>query len=228
MMASSQQKRGCGCFSYGCVVALTIIIIVGGGVAYYLYHQVRSAVLEYTSDTAPAIAPEPATAEVVQSAEQKIQYIRGALDSGGSAQVELSSDEVSAAIQQTPWRDKIAVTLDGETVRGRFSFPISAVGEWPAARMLLGDAVSRVVSGSFAGRLRVDDGKASITFSELTLNGHTLEDMAQGHASQWISGAVNAPDIDDQGQPREDARLRQVRRFEVNDGRLFISVGPRQ
>lgn len=227
MATTSQQKRGCGCFSYGCVIALTIIIVVGGGVAYYLYHQVRSAVWEYTSESAPGIVPVPVAPEIAQSAEQKISLIKGALDGGTSVQVEFSSDEVSAAIQQTPWRDKIALTLDGDSLRGQFSFPISAVGEWPAARILLGDAVSRVVAGSFAGKLRVEDGKASISFSELTLNGHTLEDMAQGHASQWITGAVNAPDIDDQGQPHEDERLRQIRRCEVKDGRLFISVGPR-
>jgi hypothetical protein len=200
---------------------------VGGGIAYYLFHQVKSAVLEYTAEVAPAITPVPASPEVRQSARGKLEQLRRALDTKSSLQLEFSNEEVGAAIQDTPWRDKIAVVLDGDTIRGRFSFPISAIGEWPAATILLGDAVSRVMSGSFAGSIRVEDGKASIAFSELMLNGHKLEDMAQGHASKWVSGAVNAPDVDDDGQAKEGETLQQVRRFEVKDGRLFISVGPR-
>lgn len=225
MTAVSQQQRGCGCFSYGCVVALTIIIVVGGGVGYYLMHQVKSAVLEYTSEYAAPITPVPVVPEVSESARTKVQRIREALDSKGAVETDFSSDEVNAAIQQTPWRDKLSVSLDGDRIRGAFSFPISAVGEWPAAKLLLGESVSRRLNGSFAAGIQLSDGKAAISISELTLNGHRLEDMAQGHASKWLSGAVNAQNDDESGQSDDDAILKRIRRFEVRDGRLFIAVG---
>jgi hypothetical protein len=197
--------------------------VVGGGVGYYLVHQVKSAVLEYTSEYAPAITPVPVVPEVSESARTKVQRIQQALDAKSAFETEFSSDEVNAAIQQTPWRDKISVSLDGDRVRGAFSFPISALGDWPAARLLLGESVSRNFNGSFAGGIQLSDGKAAISFSELTLNGHRLEDMAQGHASKWISGALSAPD--DEGEAHEEGMIERIQRFEVRDSRLFIGVG---
>jgi hypothetical protein len=226
MTPGSQQQRGGGCFSYGCLIALTIIIVMGGGVGYYLVHQVKRAVLEYSSEYAPAITPVPVVPEVSESARTKVQRIREALEAKSAFETEFSAEEVNAAIQQTDWRDKISVSLDGDRVRGAFSFPISAVGEWPAAKLLLGGAVSRKLNGAFAGGIQLVDGKVSISLSELTLNGHRLEDMAQGHASKWLSGAVNASEGDEGEGARETGTLRLIRRFEIRDSRLFIAVGP--
>lgn len=226
-MSSVQGSRGnrFGCFTYGCGFALVLVIVMGTGLGYYFVKSVRSAFLEYSSESAPTIPVRAFDSQVSDSAQQKLQALIGALDAGNTFSTDVSSDELGVLISQAGWGDKIAVDLSGDVVRASFAFPLTALGDWPAARLLLGSSMSRVFHGTLAGTVSVSDGVAAARLDELTLNGHRLEDMARGHASQWVSGALSARGTDqDPGDGIGEAILPKIRALSVRDGRVYIEV----
>ena len=230
-MSSTQRPRGnrFGCFAYGCGFALVLITVVGGGLGYYFISSLRSAFLKYSSEGAPVIRSEDVDPLVKNAARQKLGAFSIAVNGQSDFSIDLSSEELGALISEAGWGDKIEAKLSGNSLQARFAFPLTALGEWPAARFLLGSAVSRSFHGGFVADASVRDGVASVKFNELTLNGYQLEDMARGHASQWVSGAINAQvsEASEEGSPGEFS-LSNVKALDIRDSRLYVELSPKK
>lgn len=223
MVQSKSKGCGLGCLGYGCLIAVTLFVVVGGGVAYYAVKSVRSAVEMYTVDAPPKIPVPAVDPSVLVAAAGKMTTFTKAVESGAPAVIELSTPEIEGFIQSTPWRERLRVSVDGSQVSWNFSFPLSALGEWPAARVLLGDRLSRAVYGSARTSISFSNGAFVVKFSELVLNGKALEEMAQGHAGDWVSGALNSLGGVD-SEPKVRDAFQRIEAFEIQNGVASLRV----
>jgi hypothetical protein len=205
-------------------VLFTVVI---GGVTLYGVKSMRQAVEKYTSQTAPpldSIVVDPATTEI---ANAKFVALKKAYSERASHSVELSEGEINALIQSSSWKNKVRVALVGDELAATFSFPLSDLGSWQAASMLLGDIGGRALRGDAQGRFAIADGKASLTLSKLNLNQRPLEDMARSHAAEWILGAFNAAMVGDNTAGDNSALpevLTRVEKVALQDGRVTVQI----
>jgi hypothetical protein len=105
-------------------------------------------------------------------------------------------------------------------VSGTFSFPLRALGEWDAARPIIGDYLDRYVTGSARVKLSAADGIATVTFDELVLNGQVFDGDALKEASEWVSGFVNSQAATPEAQ-KIRARIQSVT---LRDGLAVLRV----
>ena len=224
---SSQRTSGgprFGCFTYGCGFALVLIVVLFGGLGYYYVTSLRSAFEEYSAERVPALPPFEIDSSVSEAAAVKFAALCGAISTSTPGTHEFTQGELSALIALSPAKDAVRVSLSGDEVLAQFAFTPSLLGEWRAAELVLGSSYKRFFNGSSKARVSIANGVAKVTFTELTLNGHSLEDMARGHASQWVSGAVNATTNAEAGAT-EDGPLQSIRSLEVREGRVVVEVG---
>lgn len=224
---SSQRTSGgprFGCFTYGCGFALVLIVVLFGGLGYYYVTSLRSAFEEYSAERVPALPPFEIDSAVSDAAVAKFAELRGAISTGTSGTREFTQNEINAIIARSPAKDAVRLSLLGDEVSAQFAFTPGLLGEWRAAELVLGSSYKRFFNGSSKAKVSVTNGIAKVTFTELALNGHTLEDMARGHASQWVTGAVNAATSGEAGST-EDGPLRSIRSLEVREGRVVVEVG---
>lgn len=225
--ASRQGRSGPGCFGYGCVIAVVLFTTVIGGVAFYGTRSVRKAVEQYTTVSAPPLTIAAVDSAYVESGRAKLEGLKAAFQNSSSFTGEFSQDELRAIIQSSPWKDRILLSLAGDEFDAAFSFPLKALGEWQAASFLFGDLPERALRGNAKGRCSISEGKVKLTLSQLVLNDRTLEDMARGHAANWIVGAFNAAFNDEalhdskEGVPES---LQKIRKAEIGNNRLLIEL----
>lgn len=224
---STQRASGgnrFGCFTYGCGFALVLITVLFGGLGYYYVNSLRAAFEEYSAERVPALPPFEIDSAVIDGALAKLSALRVAISNKSAGTHEFTQGDVNALISRSSARDAVRVSLGSDEISAQFAFTPALFGEWRAAELVLGNSYRRFFNGSSKAKVAVANGIAKVTFTELTLNGHTLEDMARGHASQWVTGAVNSA-ADGEAVSGEGGALQFVRSLEVRDGRVVVEVG---
>lgn len=214
-----------GCFTYGCGFALLLSIVVFGGLGYYYVTSLRTAFKEYSSDQPPVLPPIVVDTAVTDTAVAKLTALRESIVQRTSSQHTFSEAELNALISMSIARDAVRVELAGDDVSAQFAFTPALFGEWRAAELVLGNAYHRFFNGSCKAKVSISNGVASVNFTELNLNGHTLEDMARGHASQWVTGAINATAMEGSEGAEAKPYVSAIRSLIVKDGAVEVSVG---
>jgi hypothetical protein len=184
------NRSGPGCFGYGCLIAVVLFTVVIGGTAYWARKGIRTAVQQYTVESAPTLDIPPVGQEAVSAGLSKFAQVKEALATERPVSVSLSEDELRGVIQASPFKDRLEVSLASGEPSVRFSMPLSIFGGWEAASFLVDDIAKRSVHGSAQGNVSIIDGKPSLRLSALTLNNVQLGEMPRGHAEEWILGAI--------------------------------------
>jgi hypothetical protein len=212
-----------GCFTYGCGFALILSVGLFGGLGYYYVMSLRAAFEEYSAEQPPTLPPITVDGEVCDTAISKIASIRDAIATRTSTKRIFSEAELNGLISKSSAKDAVRVSLAGDEVLAHFSFTPSLFGDWRAAKLVLGSSYNRFFNGTCKAKVSVNNGVANVDFGELTLNSHTLEDMARRHASQWVSGAINSRSDGVQDNPY----LNAISSLIIKDGTVEVSVGAR-
>lgn len=214
-----------GCFTYGCGFALILSIVVFGGLGYYYVTSLRSAFDEYSSERPPALPPLQVDNAVSDAAFAKLDNLRDAVAQNATARQAFSEAELNGLLAKSVAKDAVRVSVAGDEVAAQFAFTPALFGDWRAARLVLGGSYNRFFNGTCKAKVAVNNGVASVNFTELTLNGHALEDMARGHASQWVSGAINATAMEGSEGAEVKPYVSAIRSLVVKDGAVEVSVG---
>jgi hypothetical protein len=223
MTQQASQKRGFGCLGYGCIIAVILIVVTIGGIMWLARSAMRSAVERFTTEQSiavPTISTDEAGRALVSRKLDDLSRIMK--DPRGSGELVLSQSDLNGALYRTPFNGKVFLELQGDDVVGTFSFPLSALGEWDAARPIIGDFLNRYVSGSARGKLLVSDGVAAVTFNSLVLNGQVFDGDALKEASEWVTGFTNSEGGDPQ-EKRERARIQSAR---IENGVALVRIRP--
>jgi hypothetical protein len=221
MAQQAAQKRGFGCLGYGCIIAVVIIVVTAGGIFWLARSAMRNAVENFTTEQ-PAAVPTIALDDGARAAlSSKVEEFKRVMaDPRATGEFAFSQSDLMGALGGTPFNGKAFVELQGDSVSGTFSFPLRALGEWDAARPIIGDYLDRYVTGSARIKPSVTDGIATVTFEELVLNGQVFDGDALKEASEWVSGFVNSQAATPEAQ-RMRARIQSVT---LRDGLAVLRV----
>jgi len=221
MNQKTTQRRGFGCLGYGCIIAVILVVVTIGGIFWLARSAMRGAVERFTTEQ-PVAVPTRAVDEAANaSLKGKLDAIAAALkDPRGAGEFTLSQAEVAGAVSGTPFNGKLLVELQNDAVAATFSFPLSAMGQWDAAKPIIGDFMDRYVTGSARAQVTVTDGVAAITLDNLVLNGQFFDGDALKEASEWVTGFANSQGDD----PSEQKRRARVQSVQIQSGTVVVRV----
>jgi hypothetical protein len=223
MTQQAPQKRGLGCLGYGCIIAVVIIFLTIGGLFFLARYAMRNAVERFTTEQ-PLAVPTVMLDEATRAAlgTKLGEFSRVMKDPTASGEFALTQNEVGGLLAGSPLEGKAFIELSGDTVGGTFSFPLSALGQWDAARPLIGDYLNRYATGSAKAKLSVTNGVASVTLENLELNGQVFDGDALKEASEWVTGFANS-----KGEGSDDhSPLERFQSLRLENGTAVIRVKP--
>jgi hypothetical protein len=223
MAQQAPQKRGFGCLGYGCTIAVVLIVVTIGGIFLLARYAMRGAVERFTTEQ-PLVVPTVALDENARASfAAKLDDLKRVMnDPRASGEFVLSQAELGGLLATTPFNGKVFVELQGDAVGATFSFPLNALGQWEAAKPIIGDYLNRYATGSAKAKVSVTDGVAAVTLESLVLNGQVFDGDALKEASEWVTGYVNS-EGEDPKERRERARIQSAR---IENGSALVRVRP--
>lgn len=223
MNTSVPQKRGLGCLGYGCIFATIMILVIIGGLFFLARSAMRTAVTRFTTEQPVAVPTVSVNPEAKASADAKFEELRRLWsDPSARGQVTLSQGEVLGMLGATQFSGKLFVELQDDAVVGTFSFPMTALGDWNAAKPIIGSYLNRYITGNARAKVSVTNGVASVTFDSLVLNGQFFDADTLKEANEWVSGFLNTPSEDD----KDGKKRARIESAKIDHGQVLIAIKP--
>ena len=209
------QKKGRGCFFYGClsVIVLLLVVVVGGyfGIKYF----VGSLAEKYTSATPMTLPATNVSQSDYNSFMTRFESFKSSLSTPNATPqtLEMSARDINSVIEFDPnfepLRKAIVIDLKDDQVAGTVSLPLAKL-EIP----FVGD---RYLNGRAALKGAIVDGKLSIQIMSLEANGTSV--------SKEILDQINKIDFsENKGAQDPDFQrlLQKVERLEVKDSLIRL------
>lgn len=212
-----QKKRGC--FFYGCItcVILLIVVIIGVFVAVkYAVNFGRRMVAEYT-DTSPMTLPkEEMPADQLKQLQERVKAFGAAMDShSNTPPLALTGPEVNELINTSPdlaqFRNHFYVTLEGDEIKGEVSMPLDGITQ---LRKL--NVSGRYLNGTGTFKAGVTNGNLFLSIQSLEVKGKPLPgNIVTALQQQNLAEKFN------NGQ--NNASLQRIESAQVKDGTLIVT-----
>ena len=205
-------KKSRGCLFYGCLggLVMLLIIVIAGLIG---LHYAKKMVTDFT-DSAPT--PVPAvklTPAEIEQVRKRIEDFRQAVRASRPTEpLTLSSDEINALIATDsdlePFKGKLYATVEGESLKGQVSVPMSDIG-LPAFR-------GRYLNGAGTFKLAIHNGLLFLTAQTLEVKGKAVPEVyMQKIRTQNLAQNVNS-------DPRASAALDRIQDIQLKDGKVVI------
>ena len=201
-----------GCFFYGCITGLVLLVLVLGTLMVGL-HYVKTLVNRYT-DTQPMELPtvQMSQAEMVQVKQRFEAFQQAVREQRATKPLVLTADDINALIasggDQQSLKGKVYVSLDGDQLKGEVSVPLQEVG----LNMLKG----RYLNGSATFNLAFRDGRLSVTPQTIQVKGEPLPEVyLREIRKQNLAVALT-------NDPGTAAVLKGLEEIQVKEGKLVI------
>jgi len=216
MSDPAQTPKRRGCFFYGCVsmvVLLFIGVVLGVVVALNLPQVLTRIALPYT-DTAPVPLErvEVSSAEL-QALQQRVATFQEALQGQKTAQeLVLTAHEINALISNDPnlkeLRDRLLVSIEGDAIRGKVSWPLP---DWGPFRLK-----GRYLNGDVAFRVSLQDGRLGVFIDDIQVKGQPLPKplLSQFKAKNLAEGMQN--------DPATAAEIQKFDTIKIENGKLIL------
>lgn len=214
-MAETQTGKGRGCFFYGCLTLVVLLVVGAFGLYFGTRYALNRLVTRYTSPTPMPVPRVEATAEEIRSVQERFGEFADALKAGRpTAPLSLSERELNLLIAHAPqageFKDHVHVAIVGDKLRGTLSLPLERLGlGW---RVLRG----RYLNGVAEVKASLDNGILLVTLDALEVNGQRVPEQAMiGIRSQNL-----AKDLYKDAASIE--LLKKLQAIVVADGRVLI------
>lgn len=216
-MNDQQERKGHGCFFYGCMTIIVLIIAVvciavAGG-----WWVVKKG-LSYT-DTQPlqiALINAP-SGEVAECRKRWDTFIDTVRAGARPAQITMSSRDLNILLQTTTdpelakLRGKVDIKLDGDRATGHISIPLNAV---PLA-------TGRYANGEGEFDISCDNGLLSIRLNSLKVRGEPVPDAFMASMKEINLAADLYKD------PRKVDALKRLKSVKIQNSLVTIDVLPK-
>src|SRR5438552_453763 len=132
-------KKQRGCFFYGCITCLVLLLVVGLaaflGVRYAI-HRANALIAEYTDTQPMALPKEEMPAAELEQLKKRFAAFNDALQAHSNAPpFVLSGREINALLSTAPemklFKDRFHVALEGNQFKGQVSLPLDAFFKIP-------------------------------------------------------------------------------------------------
>ena len=209
------QKKGRGCFFYGClsVIVLLLVVVIGG--YFGIKYVVQNLAEQYTSATPMTLPETNATQSDYNAFMTRFAAFKEALATPNAATqaLEMSERDINSVIafdsDFEPLRKALVIDLDGDQITGTTSLPLGKLGI-----PFIGD---RYLNGKATLKGSIADGKLSIEIVALEANGNSV--------SSDILSKLNQIDFSKQegaSNPEFQRLLQKVERLEVKDSLIRL------
>lgn len=223
MNTSVPAKRRLGCLGYGCIFATVLILLIIGGLFFLARSAMRTAVTKFTTEQPVAVPTVTFDAMAADSADVKLKELQRLWDDPSArGQVSLTQSDVLGMLSGTAFSGRLFVELQGDSVIGTFSFPMTALGDWNAAKPIIGDFLQRYLTGNARAKVSITNGVGSVAFDNLVLNGQVFDGDALKEANEWVSGFLNS-DGDDDKAIKQRARIESAK---IVNGEVVVGFRP--
>jgi hypothetical protein len=202
-----------GCFFYGCITGLVLLVIVLGGLMVGL-HYVKRMVNRFT-DTRPRELPtfQMSPGEIDTLKQRFAAFQQAVREQRPVPPLELTADDINALIASGPegqtWKGKFYISLEGDQLKGEVSVPLQEVG--------LSMFKGRYLNGSATFNLSFRNGVLFVAPQTLLVKGKPLPETYMREIRQENLAAKAA------GQPDAAVVLRGIEDIQIKADKLIIT-----
>ena len=209
---SEPTKRPRGCFFYGCMSGVVVLVLLLIGVLVGL-HYLKKTLNQMTDSQPmplPAVKLSPAEMDQVRA---RVDAFRQAVQAGRATDpLTLTSDEINALIATDPdlqaLKDKIYVTLEGDQVKGQLSVRLDQLG--------LAMFKNRYLNASGTFSVSLNNGTLDFRAESIVVKGKPLPEVYMDKIrKQNLAQGVNQ-------DPGSSAALGKLEQIRVQDSKLVI------
>jgi hypothetical protein len=201
-----------GCFFYGCITGVVLLVIVLGASLVGL-HYVKKMVNRFT-DTKPMELPtlQMSKAEIDQVKQRFEAFEQEVREQRATKPLVLTADDINALIasgsEPQALKGKLYVSLEGDQVRGEVSVPLQEVG----LSMFRG----RYLNGSATFNLGFRDSVLIVTPRTLIVKGNPVPEvyMQEIRKQNFATSLTN--------EPAAVAVLKGLQDIQVKEGKVVI------
>ena len=246
-MSSSTPAASGGCLKYGCIVALLIAVLLGGGLYFYITYSIRNAVEAYTQPAAIVVSgptvPDDVRKMAAEEALNSAIALRAALNAPSQKEGALAGSSTTTgrvfrftALQLEELLRSALPTLfpigsfivqgNGDELTAKFSLSGSVLASlWGAFSTFAPVGEDRFFNGevTFGGSILA--GRPKLVIKELSLAGTTLPEMGRTSAAASAEGflkALFAGEVETK-QPIDYSRIQEAR---ISEGGVLIAIKP--
>jgi len=211
-MSNQTPKPHRGCFFYGCITGVVLLVLVLAGLFIGL-HYMKKLVNRYT-DTKPRELPtvQMSQAEMAQAKERFESFQQAVREQRATKPLTLTANDLNALIasggDQQSLKGKVYVTLDGDQLKGELSVPLQDVG----LNMLSG----RYLNGDVTFNLSFRNGALSVTPQTILVKGEPLPEIYLREIRKRNLAFAFTND------PGAAAVLKGLEEIQVKEGKLVI------
>ncbi len=227
VMEIYEQPRERGCFFYGCIIAIVLVvvlIIVTIAALYMGYRYVINQSIKYTDTVPMPLATVKLDEAQLKSLKERYQAFHKALEENKPADpLVLTGPELTSLITEgildegdddmKSLKDKVALSINGDKIVGQISVPLSGLPKG------LGELEGRYINGEAEFTLKLEDDKLDVRVKSLKVKGESIDPNNIGMGSKNLAESVS----DDED---EEERLSKIESITVKDGKLTIAAKP--
>jgi hypothetical protein len=223
-MSDKQHRPGKGCFFYGCLTFIVILVASAIGTYFGTRKAVQLAMENYLQ-TSPMTLPKSALSDAER--REAIARFENAFDASQKGRptppLELSIDELNAALASTgvlgPLKDQAYLRMETNQLKADISIPLDQFGIWKGlGQKLFLKNDGRYLNGTAFLDLKVVEGILDLKVTELLVNGKPLP----GTFMATLRTENLAAKANENGEVRN--LLQQVQKVEIRDNRIILHL----
>ena len=211
-MTDPAAKPRRGCFFYGCITGLVLLVLVLGALMVGL-HYVKKMVNQFT-DSQPMELPtvQMSQGEIDKLKERFETFQKAVKERHPTEPLVLAADDINALIANGPKREdlkgKLYVGLEGDQVKGEVSVPLREIG--------LSVFKGRYLNGSATFSLSFSNGVLSVAPQTIVVKGRPVPEvyMQEIRKQNLAAGLAN--------EPAAVAVLQGLQEIQVKEGKLVV------
>ena len=223
---ASQPAKRRGCFFYGCITVLVLMVLVGIAGFFLIRYGLNkfTAFVEQYTDTKPMLLETVQISSAdYQQLDKRVTAFADAVDARkATPPLVLTGDEINALIANNPaWKGlkgKVYVTIEGDQIKGKVSIPMDELAQAPGLSRLKG----RYLNGSAGFKVSLANGVLVVTIQSLEAKGQSPSApiMAQLQAMNFAQNATQ--------DPKTQEMIGRLESIEVKDGKITIKVSAKE
>jgi hypothetical protein len=211
-------KKKRGCFFYGCLISLALLLLVGvalGVAGYYGVRAVKGMITEYSDPSESPMATVNMPAEELKALQERVAAFNAAAKSGAKTEpLVLTGPEFNALLANTPemadYREMFAITIDGDQIKAQVSLPLEKF-----LNTTVFDVKGRYLNGTGVFDVSLHDGELSVIPETMEVKGKPLP-------KEWMTG-LRQNMAQNYNQQHKDSILKYYQSIEVKDGKMIIT-----
>jgi hypothetical protein len=201
-----------GCFFYGCITGVVLLVIVLGALMVGL-HYVRKMVNQFTDSQAMELPTVQMPQEEIDKVKQRFEAFQKAVrDQRPTEPLVLTADDINALIASEPKRQdlkgKLYVGFAGDQIKGEVSVPLREIG--------LGMFKGRYLNGSATFNLSFTNGTLWVAPQTIIVKGKPVPEMYMQEIRKQNLAASLA------NEPAAVAVLQGLQEIQVKEGKLVV------